>query len=161
MAIILGLIVLAAALFVIPLGLPGIWIMVAVGVAGAFGGEVGTFALVVSLALAGAAEVAEFLLVKQLSIRYGGSNRAFWGAIGGGVIGMLVGFPIAVIGPLIAGVLGTFAGAVAVTLWEGKHLRLAGRVGWGAIVGRAAAAAIKISAGIAILLILGSSLVLP
>lgn len=160
MAIILGLIILAGALFLIPLGLPGIWIMVAVAAVGALGGEVGAFVVMASIALAGAAELAEFLLVKRLSIRYGGSNRAFWGAIVGGLIGMLIGFPVAVIGPLIAGVLGTFAGAAGVTLWEGQRLRLAGRVGWGAIVGRAAAAAIKISAGIAIMIIVGSSLVL-
>ena len=98
-----------------------------------------------------AAEAVEYLLVQRHNLRYGGSGRAFWGAIAGGIVGVMVGLPVPVVGSLIAGFLGTFAGAALVTFMETRKLDSASRVGWGVLLGRMWAAAVKTAAGVAIL----------
>jgi uncharacterized protein YqgC (DUF456 family) len=148
---ILGILIMIPALFIIPLGLPGLWIMVAVLAAGALAGEVGLAPLATAVALAVAAELAEFLFVKLMSDRYGGSRGAFWGALVGGLVGVLGGAPIPVIGAVVAGILGTFLGAAAVTLWEQRNLPSAARVGWGVVLGRIFAITAKMAVGVVIL----------
>lgn len=143
--------VMAGALLLIPLGVPGLWIMLAVLAVAALLGEVSWPLIAALVLLAGLAELLEFLIVKRFSSRYGGSNRAFWGAILGGFAGIFVGVPVPILGPVIAGVLGSFAGAAIVALLETRRAGHAARVGWGVVLGRAFAAAVKTAAGIAIL----------
>src|SRR2546427_7991352 len=105
---------LLAGLVLVPLGLPGLWVMVA-GVAGygwltdfrAVG--VTTIALVLGLALVG--EIVETWLGFRLARRYGGSSRAGGGALGGGGVGAAVGGPGAVIGRGVGGLGGALARA--------------------------------------------------
>lgn len=160
MATLLLIIPLILGLFLIPLGLPGIWVMVAAVGVGVLLGEVAPGVLVLAALLAGAAEVLEFLLVKRLAERYGGSRLAFWGAILGGIAGVMVGLPLPVVGPVLAGLIGTFLGAGLLTLWETGEATRAGRAGWGAILGRAASAAVKVAAGLVILVVGSGSLML-
>src|SRR5205809_952374 len=115
---------LLAGLVLVPLGLPGLWVMVA-GVAG-YGWltdfrsvGVTTIALVLGLALVG------------------------------GIVGAVVGVPVPIIGSVIAGFVGSFAGA-ALFEYSRSTASTAVRAGWGAVLGRAAAAAAKIALGIAI-----------
>src|SRR5438445_1973353 len=105
---------LLAGLVLVPLGLPGLWVMVA-GVAG-YGWltdfrsvGVTTIALVLGLALVG--EIVETWLGFRLARRYGGSSRAGWGALVGGIVGAAVGVPVPLIGSVIARVVGAVAGA--------------------------------------------------
>jgi len=156
---ILGVLLMGVALFLTPLGIPGLWIMVGVLALGAVLGDVGALILIVCLALAFGAEILEFFIVQKLNIRYGGSRLAFWGAIFGGVIGVIVGMPIPIIGSIIAGFLGSFAGAMAATLYETKRFDSAARVGWGVLIGRMWAAATKVAAGI-VIFVLGSAALL-
>ena len=149
--------VMFVALFLIPLGLPGLWIMVAVVAAGAVLGHVGPAAVIITIALAGVAELLELLIVRNMSLRYGGSSRAFWGAVIGGVIGLVLGFPVPVVGPVIAGILGSFVGATALTLWETRDLAGATRVGWGVVLARVFAAVVKVAAAIVILVVGGTA----
>src|SRR5690606_27018896 len=135
----------------IPLGVPGLWIMVALLAVAAWLGEVGWLLIAALVLLAGFAELLEFLIVKRFRNRYGASNRALWGAVIGGCPGVFVGVPVPIVGPVIAGALGSFAGAAAVALWETQRLDRAARVGWGVVLGRAFAAAVKVAAGIVIL----------
>ena len=144
-------------IFLIPLGWPGLWIMVAIVGLGAFLGHVGPGVVITVLAIAAAAELLEFLIVKRYSERYGGSNRAFWGAVIGGTVGVIVGFPVPVLGPVIAGVIGSFVGAAAVALHESRDLGTAGRVGWGVVLARVVAAGVKVAAAIAVLAIGGTA----
>lgn len=144
---------LLAGLLLVPLGLPGLWLMV-VGVLG-FGWltsfrSIGivTIAIVVGLAFAG--EIADAWLGFRLARRYGGSTRAGWGALLGGIVGAAVGVPIPILGSVIGVLVGSFAGAA---LFEYTHSRGAGAAmgaGWGALLGRAAAAAAKIALGLVI-----------
>jgi len=140
-------------LVLIPLGLPGLWVMV-LGVIGhgwltsfrTIG--VATIAIVLALALLG--EILEAWLGFGLARRYGGSRRAGWGALLGGIVGAVVGVPVPIIGSLIGAFAGSFAGAALLEYsWSGIP-GTAVRVGWGAVLGRAAAAATKIGVGVAI-----------
>lgn len=150
---ILAIAVMVIALFLTPLGLPGNWIMIAVLAGGAWYGVIGAFVLITCVLLAGVAEVVEYMLVQRLNLKYGGSSRAFWGAIAGGLVGVLVGVPIPVLGSIIAGFVGSFLGAALVTLHETRSHGAAARVGWGVLLGRMWAAAAKTAAGIAILVL--------
>ncbi len=142
---------MVVSLFLTPLGMPGNWIMVAIVTAGAWYGTVSWGVVVLCVVLAGIAEVLEFVLVKKMTGQYGGSRKAFWGAIAGGIVGVVVGMPVPVIGSIIAGFVGSFAGAAVVTYLEARDMGQAGRVGWGVMMGRMWAAAVKTAAGVAIL----------
>lgn len=153
------IVVLILALFSIPLGLPGLWIMIGVVAVGALLREIGLGIIILTTTIAVAAELIEFFVVRRLTDQYGGSRKAFWGAIVGGTIGVIVGVPIPVIGSIVAGMIGSFLGAAFVTFTETKELRAAHRVGWGAVVGRALSAMVKTAAGLAILVLAAAALI--
>ena len=140
-------------LCLIPLGLPGLWVMVA-GIL-AYGWltdfrTVTVLIIAVVLAIAVLGEIIESWLGFRYAKRYGGSSRSGWGALIGGVVGAVIGVPIAIVGSVIGAFIGSFVGAA---LFEYSHSRQAGvatRAGWGAVVGRAAAAAMKIALGLVI-----------
>jgi uncharacterized protein len=159
MLAVLGILIMAVALFLTPLGVPGLWIMVAVLGVGTWLGAVGVAILVACVVLAAAAEVVEYMIIDRMNVRYGGSRLAFWGAIIGGAAGVLIGMPVPVIGSIVAGFLGSFAGAAAATLYETRKVESAARVGWGTFMGRMWAAAAKVAAGM-IIFVLGSAALL-
>jgi len=152
------LILMAGSLLLVPLGLPGVWIMVAILLGLAVAGSVSwtTWAILAGLALA--AELLEFGIVGWMGRRYGGSRAAFWGAVAGGLVGAAVGFPVPVLGPLAGGVVGTFLGAAAVTLWQTRSVEDASRVGWGVALARAFAVALKTAVGVVVLVTGGLAL---
>ena len=151
---------MTVGLLVIPLGLPGLWVMLAVLGLAAFDGAVAWWVVGALAVCAALAEVAEYFIVRHTSDRYGASRRAFWGAIAGGLVGVIVGVPVPIVGPLIGGLLGTFAGAAIVTWWQTRHLGSAGRAALGAVIGRGIAAAVKTAAGFAILVFGAAALLL-
>lgn len=155
----LGIVVMAAALLLTPLGVPGLWIMAGVLAIGAWTGAVGWLVVVIAVVLAAAAELVEFLIVERMNVRYGGSRLAFWGAIAGGLAGVIIGMPVPIIGAIVAGFIGSFAGAAAATLYETRRIDRAAKVGWGTLTGRMWAAAAKVGAGI-IILVIGSAALL-
>jgi uncharacterized protein YqgC (DUF456 family) len=110
--------ILVGSLFLIPLGLPGLWVMIGVLAIGAIYQAVGVPVLVTVVLVAAFAEVLEFVFVKRFNARYGGSRKAFWGAIVGGIIGVVVGVPVPVIGSIVGAFVGSFIGASVVTLAE-------------------------------------------
>lgn len=154
-----AIVLMIPCLFLIPIGLPGSWLMLAIlGVATWVGAVSGTvFAILV--ALAATAEVAEFFIVRHASDRYGASRRAFWGAIAGGLVGVLLGAPLPILGPLIGGLIGTFAGAATVTWWETRHVAATKRAAIGVLIGRVFAAATKTAIGVAILVVGAAALI--
>lgn len=153
-----GIAVLVLGLLSIPLGLPGLWIMIGVAAVAAMLGEIGTVTLLACVLLAIIAELIEFLLVRKLTKQYGGSKKAFWGAIGGGFLGVLIGAPIPIIGSVIMGMVGAFAGAAIVTFAETQQIGAAHRVGWGAVLGRIFTTVAKTAAGVAILVLAAAAL---
>src|SRR5688572_27417086 len=114
MAIILLGLILFLSLFIIPLGLPGTWVMLAAGVGYSLlvPDSIGWFTLVAVTVIAIIAEIFEFTLAGKYAKKYGGSRRASWGAIIGGTVGAIVGVPVPIIGPIIGAFAGSFIGAL-------------------------------------------------
>jgi uncharacterized protein YqgC (DUF456 family) len=140
-----------ACLAVIPLGLPGLWLILVITLGLVLGGQLTwTFGLVVAGSVL-IVEVAEILVLKRFGKAFGGSSRAFWGAVVGGMVGLFVGVPIPLIGPLITAFLGTFLGAGAVTWLETMSLERSARVGWGVLLARTAAVALKVTAAVVVI----------
>ncbi len=149
MAVVILVVVLVGALLLIPLGLPGTWVMVGAALVynAVVRGSIGTLTLVGTLVLALVGELLEFSLAARYTRRYGGSRRAGWGAILGGFAGAFVGVPVPVIGPVIGAFLGAFVGALIAELTVRGDHRAATRVATGALLGRVSAAAMKIALG--------------
>ena len=62
----------------------------------------------------------------------------------------MIGVPVAIIGSVIGAFLGSFIGAALFEYTYSRHAGVATRAGWGAVVGRAAGAAVKIALGVII-----------
>jgi uncharacterized protein YqgC (DUF456 family) len=155
-AIVILVLGLATGLLLVPLGLPGLWVML--GAIIAYGWltdfrslSVTSIAIVLALALIG--EIIESWLGFRFAKRYGGSSRSGWGALIGGIVGAIIGVPIPVIGSVIGAFLGSFVGAALFEYSASRQLDVATRAGWGSVVGRAAAAAAKIGLGVIIAVI--------
>lgn len=156
LAIVLFVALACAGLAMIPLGLPGLWVMV-LGVL-AYGWltgfqSVGIATIAVVLAVAFLGEIFDNWLGFRFAKRYGGSSRSGWGALIGGLVGAVIGVPIAVIGSVIGAFLGSFIGAALFEFSYSRHAGVATRAGWGAVMGRVAAAAVKIALGVVIAVI--------
>jgi len=145
---------LLGALVLVPVGLPGIWLMLAAALvywvlvpSGGIGGW--TFAAAAVVAIA--AEVLEYTIAGRYTRRYGGSRRASWGALFGGLVGAIVGVPLPVVGSVLGAFAGAFIGAFAGELTVHRDRRSdPTRVATGALVGRAVAAATKTGMGVLI-----------
>lgn len=138
-------------LVLIPLGLPGLWVIL-LGIVG-YGWltdfqtlSAGFLILAIALALLG--EVLESWIGFRFARRYGGSSRAGWGALVGGLIGAIIGVPVPIIGSVVGGFVGAFVGAAVFEYTRARHSGVAAKAGWGAVLGRAAAAAVKMGVGV-------------
>jgi uncharacterized protein YqgC (DUF456 family) len=151
--------VLLVALVLIPLGMGGTFVMV--GAAAVFGLATGfehvtlrLLAVLLGLALVG--EGIESLLGVAMARRYGASKWGMWGAFLGGIAGAIVGTPVPVVGNLVGAFIGVFAGAFLLE-WLGRGRSDSSlKAGWGALLGRTAASAIKLGLGMAILILIVS-----
>jgi uncharacterized protein YqgC (DUF456 family) len=155
---IVAVLAMLACLALIPLGLPGLWLIVVITMGLVLSGSLSwTFGLIVA-GVAVIAEVSEFAILKRVGSAYGGSRKAFWGAVIGGMAGLFVGIPVPVIGPMITAFLGTFVGAGVVTYFETLSLERSARVGWGVLLARTAAVAMKVAVSVGIIAAVGIAL---
>jgi uncharacterized protein YqgC (DUF456 family) len=153
LALILLAVGLLLGLMLVPLGLPGLWVMVLALVG--YGGltdfrTVGAVTLGIAAGLALLGDVVETWVGARYAAKFGGSRRAGWGALLGGVVGAMVGVPVPLVGSLIGSLVGSFVGAAT---FEYAHSVRAGgaiRAGVGALIGRTWAAAVKMAFGMAI-----------
>jgi uncharacterized protein YqgC (DUF456 family) len=141
-------------LLLIPFGLPGLWVIL-LGILG-YGYLTGFQTIPVwfiglAIGLCFLGEVLESWIGFKFARRYGGSSRAGWGALVGGLVGAIVGVPIPIIGSVIGGFVGAFLGAAVFEYSRARHAEGSVKAGWGAVLGRAAAAAIKMGIGIVML----------
>jgi len=151
-ALVLGICTILG-LVLVPLGLPGLWVMVA-GVVG-YGWltgfrSVGVATIAVVLGLAFLGEIIEAWLGFRFARTFGGSRRSAWGALVGGIVGAVMGVPVPIVGSVVGAFLGSFAGAALFEYSVSRTPDTAVRAGWGAVVGRATAAAAKIALGVVI-----------
>jgi uncharacterized protein YqgC (DUF456 family) len=149
-------VILLLALFMVPLGLPGTWIMLAAAVGlnaivghTIIGDPIGWVPIIGTLTLAVIGEVFEFTIAARYTKKYGGSRRAGWGAILGGIVGAIVGVPVPVVGSVIGAFVGSFIGALVLEYSREANHRTATRVAWGALIGRVFATAAKTGIGVA------------
>ena len=121
-AIVLGLIM-------IPFGMPGTLVMFAAALCYYLlvpGGGIGLMTVIGVGVLMAVAEGLEWVLTSRFTKKYGGSRRAGWGAIIGGMVGAFV------------------------FEWSREQNHgVATRVAWGALLGRVVAAAVKVAIGLA------------
>jgi uncharacterized protein len=157
---ILVLLVMVGSLLVIPLGLPGLWIVVVLILGLALWHKVSWMLAGIAVVAAAVAEVGELAVVRSFGRRYGGSRRAVWGALLGGMAGLFVGIPVPVVGPLLTGFVGSFVGAGLVTWLETRSLRRSGEVGWGVVLARTAAVALKLAVGVVLVAATGVAMAL-
>jgi hypothetical protein len=150
-----------ACIIVIPLGLPGAWILLALALLAAWLGgfaAIGWQALALMLLLVILAEILEAILGSAMARKFGASWWGVFGAFAGGFLGAIIGSAILpLIGTLAGAFLGAAAGAVALEAWHQRRLdQSALRAGWGAFLGKLLAALLKVSlaAGIAAYVIL-------
>jgi uncharacterized protein YqgC (DUF456 family) len=150
--------VLLLSLLVVPLGLPGLWMMIIAALVYDWlvpAASIGWVTLAIAVTLAVIAEVLEFTLSAKYTRKYGGSRRAGWGAILGGIAGAIVGVPVPIIGSVIGAFVGAFVGALVLEYSRREATgQTATRVATGALIGRVAAAATKTGLGVAVAAIL-------
>ena len=151
-ALLLGVCIILGLLLV-PLGLPGLWVMVA-GIVG-YGWltdfrSIGVATIAVVLGLAFLGEIIEAWLGFRFARTFGGSRRSAWGALVGGIVGAAMGVPVPILGSVLGAFLGSFVGAALFEYSLSRAPHIAVRAGWGAVVGRATAAAAKVALGVVI-----------
>ncbi len=145
---------LLGALVLVPLGLPGLWVML--GAALTYWvvlpeGGIGAWTMAGAALLVVTAEVLEYTIAGRYTRKYGGSRRASWGAITGGLVGAVVGVPLPLLGSLLGAFIGAFVGAFVGELTVHRDARAnPTRVATGALVGRAVAAAAKSGLGVVV-----------
>lgn len=159
--LLLGL-VLLLCLILVPLGLPGTWLMLGVAIVYDIlvpSNPIGWWALGMATASAVVGEIFEFTVAAKYTAQYGGSRRAGWGAILGGIAGAIIGVPIPVLGSVLGAFVGSFFGAL-VAEWTRPESTTtsATRVATGALIGRVVATALKLALAVAMvaMLILGA-----
>jgi uncharacterized protein YqgC (DUF456 family) len=154
--VVLLLLVFLVGLAMVPLGLPGLWVMV-LGLIG-YGWatdfrSVGVAIIASVSALAFLGEILEAWVGFHYSRKLGASRRAGWGALVGGILGAVVGVPVPVVGSIIGSFAGSFLGAVLLEYTGPARATGAIRAGWGALLGRTWAVATKSALGIVIAVI--------
>jgi len=152
---------MVASLFLIPLGVPGNFIILGLALLAAWLGgfqALGFASLMVMLTAVLRAELVEALLGSAMARRYGASWWGVLGALIGGFLGVLAGTALL---PVVGSLVGAFLGAaLGAALLEALNLRRldkdALRAGWGAFLGRLLASFFKmgVGAGMAIWVVL-------
>lgn len=162
MFLVLFVLICLASIFVVPLGFPGTFFMVVAAIAldALFSTGIGWVAIAIALGLAVFAEVLEWTLSARFARKYGGSKRAGWGAIIGGLLGAFAGIPVPLIGSMIGAFAGAFAGAL-IAEWSQPDStpNSATRVATGALIGKAAATAMKLAIAFTIAITLTFALI--
>ena len=168
------LLVNTLGLALIPFGLPGLWLMVsATGVYAwatwpASAGEPSPLhwgTLVGVFVLATVAELIEFFASVVGSKKAGGSNWGSWGGVVGGIAGAILFtplIPIPIVGTILGGCIGAFAGAAFLEQAGAKRTRgEALKSGGGAAVGRFVGVMTKLGFGIAIWVLVAVAAFVP
>lgn len=157
------ILLIVGALLSLPLtavGLPGTWAFLAgVGIWLSVdpAAPVSWTALLIGVALALVAEALEWGLATRYTDKYGGSRRAGWGALLGGLVGAIVGVPVPVVGSIVGSFAGAFLGALLMEYTKHGETELAGRVAWGALLGRVFAAGLKVAIGVVVAVVVLAS----
>jgi len=121
----------------------------------------GAATLAIFLVLCIAVEVAEALAGAWGVKRRGGSDATGWAALGGGLLGLVLGgfIPVPIVGNLLGMLLGSFGCAFLVEHARMQKAEHAAHVAFGAVLARLGVIFIKIGVTITMTLILGIGLI--
>jgi uncharacterized protein YqgC (DUF456 family) len=150
---------LIAGLFIIPVGLPGTFLIL--GSAFVYALITGFYplswtVLAALLLIAVAAEIVEFFLGAAAARRFGGSKAAVAGAILGGIAGAIWATPLfPVLGTVAGAFVGCFAGATMFEYLSSHDFQKSMRVGTGAFLGALGGRLTKVAAGCAMVVMIG------
>lgn len=152
----LVIVALSVGFVLIPIGLPGLWLMVGSAALHRLfvgsGSELDVLFLLILAGIALVAELAETVLGVFAARRLGATRWGMAGAFLGGIAGAIVlSIPFPLAGTLLGAFVGAFAGALLLEWMHSRTLRAALRAGAGAFLGRVAAVAVKTAAGVAII----------
>jgi len=132
--------------------LPGTWLILLVSVLYAWYYDwqrLGWWILGILAAMACLAEIVEMLAGVWFTRREGGSSRAgWWGLFGGIAGGLLLSVPLPVIGTMLGAAIGCFAGAFLAELSLAREAGSAARLGLHAALGFTAGTVLKIAAAL-------------
>lgn len=120
--------------------LPGVPLVFAGLLLGAWAGDfvrVGWTTVGILGALTALAWLVDFLAAAMGARQLGASQRAFWGAAFGAIVGMFFGLPGIILGP--------FVGAVVAEISAGRTVQQASRAGYGAWIGVVIGTAAKLA----------------
>lgn len=160
MIVLLLLVVGLIGLGLTAIGLPGLWIFLLLPLGLALGGVTGApgpAAIGIGLGLAFLAEIVEWVASVRWTRRSGGSRRAGWAALFGGLVGAVIGIPVPIIGSVLGSFAGSFLGALAAEYSVTRQSGQAGRVAWGALIGRVVATTIKMALGVIVIVVMIAS----
>jgi uncharacterized protein YqgC (DUF456 family) len=145
-------IALVAGLILIPIGLPGSWLILASSfILAALTGfeDITRSVILLLLALAIMGELIELLLGLFVAKRYGASRIGLWGAFFGGIFGGIFGMVIVPIaGGVIGAMVGAFLGAFTMECFNEIRTEDRLRAGFGALIGRVIATTMKLGIGL-------------
>ena len=151
-------IAILACLIIIPFGLPGTWLLLAV--AGIYGWATGftavsTTNLLVMTGLAGAGELLELAATALVGGDDPPSGRTRVLAVLGAVIGGILGAPFFFgLGALGGALLGAFGAATSSSLFEARGIGRSVRHGFGAVQGRLLGLVFKLAVAVAMVIVL-------
>jgi uncharacterized protein YqgC (DUF456 family) len=133
--------------------LPGIWLILAAAIGYAWYYDwtiVGGWTVLLLVVIAALGELGELLPGMWFARKGGGSRRAGWWGLIGGVLGAFVlSLPVPIIGTIIGAAVGCFCGALAAELSLDQSAAHAGRVGLASAIGRTVGTCVKIAAALA------------
>jgi len=150
---VLGLLALglaaAVGLLLAAMQLPGTWLILVAAIVYDWcydWTKLGPVVLGVMAGLAVLGEVIELAASAVFAGRAGGSSRASWGAVIGGLAGMFVfTLPVPVLGTIAGGIIGCFVGAIIGEMTVRRDLDRGARVGFGAALGHVAGLVAKLA----------------
>lgn len=150
LGIILFVLISLAGLALLPVGIPGTFIVVAGSfLAGLLTGwelvSVSLFLVFLGLAVFG--EVLDWLLSLALGKKYGTSTPGLIASFIGAIAGAVAGLPLPVVGNLIGAFVGAFAGAFLVELFLRKDVKDAVKSGLGVMFGKVFGSVFKVGIG--------------
>ena len=154
LALVLFLTLSLTGLALIPLGIPGTFVVVgASGIAGLMTGWnlVGIKLFLIFLGLAILGEVSDYLFSVISGKSYGASGLSLVGSFVGGIVGAIMGLPLPLVGNLIGAFVGAFLGAFLVELFIGSEVSVALKSGIGVLLGRLFGSIFKVALGMAMI----------
>lgn len=150
LALVIFLVLSLIGLAVIPLGIPGTFIVVvASGSVGLLTGWqlVSLRLLLIFLGLAVLGEVSDALFSLLTGKKFGASGFSLFWSFVGGFVGAIIGFPLPLIGSLVGAFVGAFLGAFLAELLTGTNLSEAMKSGIGVVFGKLFGSILKVAIG--------------